>query len=47
MKGLLLLNQEEDLPPHVKENINKPIERANSGNLISLEEFKMKHFSKK
>ena len=46
MKGLLLL-QEDNLPQHIKESINKSIEQANSGNLISLEEFKIKHLSKK
>lgn len=44
---VLLLNQAQNLPPHVKESIDKSIEQANSGKLISLEEFKMKHFFSK
>ncbi len=47
VKGLLLLNQEEELPTHIKESINKSISQADSGNTISLEEFKIKHFSKR
>ena len=47
VKNFLLINQEEELPEQVKDSINKSISQANSGNLISLEGFKKRHFSKK
>lgn len=47
VKSFLLPNQEEELPKHVKESIIRSISQANSRNLISLAEFKTKHFSKK
>lgn len=47
VKSFLLFKQEEDLPNYVKESIDKSVAQANNGNLISLEEFKAKHFAQK
>ena len=39
--------QSKTLPEHVKKSIEKGIQQYESGNSISLDEFKKKHFSKK
>jgi chaperonin GroEL (HSP60 family) len=51
VKNLISFNQEEegnsDFPSHIKESVIKSIAQADSGNTISLEKFKQKHFSKR
>ena len=39
--------QEEKLPQHVIEGIERGIQQAKNGQTISFEEFKEKHFTKK
>ena len=39
--------QSNSLPPHVIKGIEKGLEQAKSGQTISFEEFKEKHFSEK
>ena len=39
--------KQASLPPHVAASIKKGLEQYENGNLVSLDEFKRNHFSKK